>query len=175
MTSQLPLQGTSLWLNFSTAQVQTGILNTDGSWAFFDTGAGETLQLLFAQVQQSLSVVSGGWQGLQHIVYSRGPGNLLGLRIGAMALQTWRSFPGVAALPYGPTVRSALTPGNWLPLMTDTVPLQLCAGSGAKWTCVLRSIPVNQVLNAFAAPMSLSAANLCIRCPCVRLTTVIPV
>lgn len=99
MSDRQPIGGSALCLDFSTAAVQCGILHERGHWLHFERETGETLQWLFTMVSSAVRTVPGGWHGLSALVYCRGPGNLLGLRIGGMALSAWMVFPEVASLP----------------------------------------------------------------------------
>lgn len=99
MSERPPIGHAALCLDFSTAALQCGILDASGEWKFFAARSGETLQVLFALVDEAVGSVAGGWQGITAVIYSRGPGNLLGLRIGGMALAAWTAFPEVHALP----------------------------------------------------------------------------
>jgi tRNA A37 threonylcarbamoyladenosine modification protein TsaB len=80
----------SLVLDASTPLLQAGILE-NGDWmAFQKVENVDVLEALFGIVQQLLKQSHLTWTDLQSLVFCEGPGPLLSLRIGAMAMKAWQ-------------------------------------------------------------------------------------
>jgi hypothetical protein len=66
-----------------------GILDHDLNWLGQHTAEGAALENLFATVENALQAANVELSDLGTFIYNAGPGSVLGLRLTAMALQTW--------------------------------------------------------------------------------------
>lgn len=71
--------------------IHVGIL-LEGRWLAFRQGEFEVLECLFAMTQNVLEQAKVDFDDIAGYIYNEGPGSLLGLRIGAMAINSWRVF-----------------------------------------------------------------------------------
>lgn len=67
----------------------TGLLNPDGSWLDTQSIEGPALETLFQAVNQLIDSTQTELQNIEQFVYCAGPGSTLGLRLCAMAIETW--------------------------------------------------------------------------------------
>ena len=79
----------TLVLDASSAQIQCGIRGSD-KWMALNCREGETLESLFPLVETTLSEAGiDKLSALRSIAFCSGPGSILGLRLSAMAIETW--------------------------------------------------------------------------------------
>jgi tRNA A37 threonylcarbamoyladenosine modification protein TsaB len=91
-------RGTWLLLDAAGPRVQTGVLR-GGRWLAFTAAPGAALDLLFAQTDAGLARAGLPLAAIDGFIYGRGPGSMLGLRLAAMAIATWRELAAAAAGP----------------------------------------------------------------------------
>lgn len=72
--------------------IVVGVLDKSG-WLACHRESGEALAVLFGLVEGAFKQAGCGWMDLAGFLFCRGPGSLLGLRLAAMALSTWRTLP----------------------------------------------------------------------------------
>ena len=93
-------QGTCLVLDASHPNVSIGLLQ-NGRWAALETDKAPALNALFALTEQCLKSADTSLEQVSTYIYCRGPGSMLGLRLAAMAIQTWRHlYPNSHLLSY---------------------------------------------------------------------------
>ena len=66
-----------------------GILDASGNWLAKSEQAGAPLESLFPTVEAVLQSAKLTLSDLRSFIYSEGPGSVLGLRLCAMAIETW--------------------------------------------------------------------------------------
>jgi len=86
----LPARATLLVLDASSTTVEAGILR-DGAWAAFERSTGEALESIFRLTRDVLARANTRLADLDGIAWCRGPGSILGMRLGAMAIEGWRA------------------------------------------------------------------------------------
>ncbi len=82
-------KGKSLVVDGSNTSVFTGLLGTDGSWIAKNSEATSPLEGLFPSVEKVLQFAQFKISDIRNFIYCEGPGSILGLRLCAMAIQTW--------------------------------------------------------------------------------------
>lgn len=84
----------SLVLDGSASEVFAGILNEDNRWLSQFQTNGTALEYLFPTVERALSAAEIELKSIRQYIYNAGPGSVLGLRLCAMAIETWsRLYP----------------------------------------------------------------------------------
>ncbi|MEN8661609.1 MAG: hypothetical protein ACN4GF_06110 [Lentimonas sp.] len=84
----------ALVIDGSGCSVFTGVLGDDGTWLAQSSLTGAPLEQLFPSVEAVLQKAGLKLSALQSFVYCEGPGSVLGLRLCAMAVETWsRLYP----------------------------------------------------------------------------------
>ncbi|WP_269527065.1 hypothetical protein [Coraliomargarita parva] len=78
--------------------VYAGVLGHHGEWKSQSISTGAPLEQLFPAVENALQEAELSVDGLGSFIYCQGPGSVLGLRLCAMAIETWRRL-GVASRP----------------------------------------------------------------------------
>ena len=84
----------SLVVDGSGASVFAGILKADGQWVAQIQQKEAPLEGLFPAVEAVLYAAQVEISQIQNFIYCEGPGSVLGLRLGAMAIQTWGHLSG---------------------------------------------------------------------------------
>lgn len=83
-----------LVLDCSGAELFAGVLNADNFWLSQFQLSGAALECLFPAVEKALSDAGIGFESIGQYIYNAGPGSVLGLRLCAMAIETWsRLYP----------------------------------------------------------------------------------
>lgn len=67
----------------------SGVLGHDGKWLAFNNAAEPPLESLFASVDHVLEEAGVELDAVKSFIYCAGPGSILGLRLCAMAIETW--------------------------------------------------------------------------------------
>ena len=80
----------ALVLDASTSTLFVGVVGQGGTWLAQSKETGNALELLFSKVEEVLAAANLRLSNISSFVYSEGPGSVLGLRLCAMAIQTWR-------------------------------------------------------------------------------------
>jgi len=94
-----PFSGHALVIDGSGTSLFVGILNLEGQWLAHQTVEGAPLETLFATTESCLDTAGLHFDGLSAFVYNTGPGSVLGLRLCAMAIETWsRLYPNARNL-----------------------------------------------------------------------------
>lgn len=84
----------ALIIDGSGSAVFAGVLGSDGTWLAKSNPKGAPLELLFPSVEAVLQDAGLKLSAVQSFVYCEGPGSVLGLRLCAMAVETWsRLYP----------------------------------------------------------------------------------
>ncbi|MFU8847755.1 MAG: hypothetical protein ACNA77_03445 [Opitutales bacterium] len=68
----------------------SGVLGGDGDWLAFEKAAEPALESLFKTVDRVLQSAAIELEAIRSFIYCEGPGSVLGLRLCAMAIETWR-------------------------------------------------------------------------------------
>ena len=85
--------GLILVMDASVPLVQVGLLSC-GEWvSFYKTGGEVPLKGLYGGVQRCLEESGKSLKDVDEMVYCRGPGSMLGIRLVAMGIRTWRALP----------------------------------------------------------------------------------
>ncbi|MDQ8195044.1 hypothetical protein QEH59_11450 [Coraliomargarita sp. SDUM461004] len=85
----------SLVIDGSGSAVFAGLLNEQDQWLAKIDRAGTPLEELFPAIQQVLHEADLSLAHIGNYIYCEGPGSVLGLRLCAMAIETWsRLYPG---------------------------------------------------------------------------------
>ncbi len=79
----------ALVIDGSSATVFVGLLGTEGKWLFQITQKSAPLEGLFPAVEAVLYSAQCRISDVHDFIYCEGPGSVLGLRLCAMAIQTW--------------------------------------------------------------------------------------
>lgn len=87
-----------LVLDASSTRIQVGLLQNN-QWLAFQSSSYESLQAIFFGVQTCLNNANKALDDLTFFVFCEGPGSLLGIRVIAMALKAWTSFPNRQNIP----------------------------------------------------------------------------
>ncbi len=77
-----------------------GVLGSDGRWLAFETADEPALESLFATVEHVLRQAAIELDAIRAFIYCEGPGSVLGLRLCAMAIETWRRLQPSPASTY---------------------------------------------------------------------------
>ena len=84
----------ALVIDGSSSSVFAGVLGDDGTWLAQAQAEGAALESLFPTVEATLATAQLSLAELRSFIYCEGPGSVLGLRLCAMAIETWsRLFP----------------------------------------------------------------------------------
>lgn len=87
----------ALVIDGSGSSTFVGVLGPDGEWLAQRSSGAAPLESLFATVETVLSEADLHFDSLQAYLYAAGPGSVLGLRLCAMAIETWsRLYPDSA-------------------------------------------------------------------------------
>lgn len=82
--------GISLVVDASNPVIFTGILDASGKWLAQANNEGMALEVIFPAIEKHLRVSEIELAVIDRYLYCEGPGSTLGLRLVAMALETWR-------------------------------------------------------------------------------------
>lgn len=84
----------ALVIDGSGSSVFTGILRENSEWLGISEQVGAPLEELFHSVESTLEAAQLKLSDIRSFVYCEGPGSVLGLRLCAMAIETWsRLYP----------------------------------------------------------------------------------
>ncbi|MGB0370266.1 MAG: hypothetical protein ACPGN3_02885 [Opitutales bacterium] len=86
-------QGPWLVLDASHPQVEVGILGTHG-WLSRASGTEQALSSIFRYTQDCLHETGLNLSHISGYIHCSGPGSMLGIRLSAMAIKTWRGIHG---------------------------------------------------------------------------------
>ena len=87
----------ALVIDGSGSSVFAGVLGADGTWLAHSETGGAALESLFPTVETTLKAAQLSLADLRSFIYCEGPGSVLGLRLCAMAIETWsRLYPASA-------------------------------------------------------------------------------
>jgi tRNA threonylcarbamoyladenosine biosynthesis protein TsaB len=87
----------ALVIDASGSSVFAGVLGKDGNWLAQSAAEGAALESLFPTVDAILQATQLSFADLRSYIYCEGPGSVLGLRLCAMAIETWsRLYPASA-------------------------------------------------------------------------------
>ncbi|MGJ8652406.1 MAG: hypothetical protein ACSHX8_03960 [Opitutaceae bacterium] len=93
-TSNLSIKYPALVIDGSGSAVYAGILGDDGQWVAQTTQEGAPLEELFPTVESTIRASGIDLSEIRSYIYCEGPGSVLGLRLCAMAIETWsRLYP----------------------------------------------------------------------------------
>lgn len=93
-TSNLNIAYPALVIDGSGSAVFAGILGHDGQWIAQTTQEGAPLEELFPTVELTIREAGIELSEIRSYIYCEGPGSVLGLRLCAMAVETWsRLYP----------------------------------------------------------------------------------
>jgi|GEM_PF-247050 len=93
-----PLPSPSLLLDASTPTIHVGILN-DGTWQTLEREQGDAMSIIPRLLEKVLHNTGLKVADLRGLIHCEGPGALLGLRIAAMSIETWRAIPTLEITP----------------------------------------------------------------------------
>ncbi|MDP4878974.1 MAG: hypothetical protein NWR36_03735 [Opitutales bacterium] len=79
----------ALAIDGSGSEVYAGILGADGQWLAQSSQTGAPLEMLFPTFEATLKEAGLSLTDLRSYIYCEGPGSVLGLRLCAMAIETW--------------------------------------------------------------------------------------
>ena len=89
----------ALVIDASGPSVCVGLLADDRNWLAHTEAPGAALECLFPAVEATLNTAQLRFEQLRSFIYCEGPGSVLGLRLCAMAIETWsRLYPTAAQL-----------------------------------------------------------------------------
>lgn len=93
----------SLVIDCSEGEVFCGLLDSGGQWLACKQSGPGALEALFPNVAEVLREADRAPESIRRYIYCEGPGSMLGLRLGAMAIETWSllSSTPVTRLSYG--------------------------------------------------------------------------
>lgn len=111
MTLIPPQGGPWLWLEASGPQIAVGVLQ-DKRWIGQARASGMALELLPALIGQALEEAGLALSAVQGFLYGAGPGSVLGLRLSAVMLNSWRTLPQWAHTPLW-AVPSMASAASW--------------------------------------------------------------
>jgi len=87
----------TLVIDGSGASTFVGVLGADNRWLAHASSGAAPLESLFATVESVLREAALHFEDLRAYLYAEGPGSVLGLRLCAMAIETWnRLYPDSA-------------------------------------------------------------------------------
>lgn len=121
-----------LFLDCSGPGVQIGLLRKDG-WIAYRKIEGSALEVLFDGVQNLLRAETINWSDIHGILFCEGPGSLLSLRIGAVAVQTWYQTSAFAAQPQ---VFPLMPMAGHLLALRESDFLLVAPGRKGEWHCI---------------------------------------
>jgi tRNA threonylcarbamoyladenosine biosynthesis protein TsaB len=99
METPLKIQFPALVIDGSGSGLFAGVLNAHGKWQARSTQTGAPLEQLFPTVEATLNDANLTLPEIKSYLYCEGPGSVLGLRLCAMAIETWsRLYPESAHL-----------------------------------------------------------------------------
>ncbi|MFQ3223970.1 MAG: tRNA threonylcarbamoyladenosine biosynthesis protein TsaB [Lentimonas sp.] len=84
-----PPSAPTLVIDGSGSVVFAGVLDQDGKWLSKSELNGAPLESLFPAVEATLEAAQLSLSDLRSFIYCEGPGSVLGLRLCAMAIETW--------------------------------------------------------------------------------------
>lgn len=88
----------ALIIDGSGSSIFTGVLGTGYKWVGVTEQAGAPLEELFHSVESTLTAAQLTLADIRSYIYCEGPGSVLGLRLCAMAMETWsRLYPESAS------------------------------------------------------------------------------
>jgi len=87
-----------LILDASSSVIQVGIWE-EGVWLSFKNSQEHALECLFSCVADCLREAQLQLKDLNGIIYCEGPGSILGIRLVAMAIRTWKTLPELQSIP----------------------------------------------------------------------------
>ena len=87
--SSTPPNAPTLVIDGSGSAVFAGVLGQDKQWLATSEQEGAPLESLFPSVEATLEVAQLALSDIRSFVYCEGPGSVLGLRLCAMAIETW--------------------------------------------------------------------------------------
>ena len=79
----------TLVIDGSGSAVFAGVLGPDGNWLAQSEQDGAPLESLFPSVEATLEAAQLNLTDIRSFIYCEGPGSVLGLRLCAMAIETW--------------------------------------------------------------------------------------
>jgi tRNA threonylcarbamoyladenosine biosynthesis protein TsaB len=88
----------TLCLDASSPVVHVGILS-DGRWQALKKSRAESINAIFAGTAKCLRETGRELKGIDGFVFCEGPGSILGIRLAAMAINTWRNLPEIGPIP----------------------------------------------------------------------------
>lgn len=106
----------------------SGVLGREGEWLAFEKASAPALESLFQSVDQVLGASGIELHAIRSYLYCQGPGSILGLRLCAMAIETWRrlhpepallfaynslEFAAYSLLHQHPSTEQALLVSDW--------------------------------------------------------------
>ena len=127
MESTAPLAPT-LVIDGSSSEVFAGFIGTNQKWLCYSQEKGSPLECLFPAVEKLFQSTNSELADLKSYAYCEGPGSVLGLRLCAMAIQTWSHLHRKSACWYTynslqltaalicmdtPDIQHALLVSNW--------------------------------------------------------------
>jgi tRNA threonylcarbamoyladenosine biosynthesis protein TsaB len=92
--SQTPIYP-ALVIDGSGSSFFAGILEKGGQWAAYEKASEPALESLFATVDAVLEKAGLDLEHIGSFLYCEGPGSVLGLRLCAMAIETWKRVQAV--------------------------------------------------------------------------------
>jgi len=92
------LHSPALLLDASTPNIHAGILS-EGTWLALERARGDALALVPSMLADVLKSAGLKVAQLRGLIHCEGPGSLLGLRVAAMSIETWRAVPGMESVP----------------------------------------------------------------------------
>jgi tRNA threonylcarbamoyladenosine biosynthesis protein TsaB len=87
--STTPPASPTLVIDGSDSVVFVGVLGLNGNWLAHSEQAGTPLESLFPAIEATLDAAQLTLAGIRSFIYCEGPGSVLGLRLCAMAIETW--------------------------------------------------------------------------------------
>lgn len=87
-----PTPSPTLLLDASSASIYVGLLD-GGTWLAFEHSKEQALESLFDLTQLVLKKTNTSLTQVRRFIFCEGPGSVLGVRLSAMALRTWRTLP----------------------------------------------------------------------------------
>ena len=89
LPSDNPDTNHSLVIDCSEGEVFCGLLGPSGQWLSSKQSGPGALEALFPAVASVFHDAGKSLQSVDRFLYCQGPGSVLGLRLGAMAIETW--------------------------------------------------------------------------------------
>lgn len=91
----------ALLVDGSSTSFYAGVLGKGWQWLAFKTADEPALESLFTVVEHVLQQADVRLEAIRSYVYCEGPGSVLGLRLCAMAIETWRRLQPMPGVTYG--------------------------------------------------------------------------